>query len=113
MNKNKNNIEFPLGLLFGIGIEILGCAMRRSTSIKRFEIEPVNLAQYAGDTSIIDRDAQSIYNLFDLLAVFKKCSGLKINQSKSELLWLASKRFCKDNILNLTLSDELILALGV
>ena len=87
--------------------------MRRSTSIKRLEIEPVNLAQYAGDTSIIDRDAQSIYNLFDLLAVFKKCSGLKINQSKLELLWLASKRFCEDNILNLTLSDELILALGV
>ena len=51
--------------------------MRRSTSIKRFEIEPVNLAQYAGDTSIIDRDAQSIYNLFDLLAVLKSVQGWK------------------------------------
>ena len=45
--------------------------------------------------------------------MFVKCLGLKINQSKSELLWLGSKRFCKDKILNLTVSDEAILALDV
>ena len=48
-----------------------------------------------------------------MLAVFEKCSGLKINQSKSEVLWLGSNRFCKDKILNLTLRDEPILALAV
>jgi len=66
----------------------------------------VKLAQYVDDTSIIVRDAQSIHNLFDLLAVFEKCSGMKINQSKSGLLQLGSKHFCKDKILNLTLLDE-------
>ena len=85
-------------LLFVIGIEILGGAIRRSSSIKGLEIEPgkcIKLAQYADDTSVIVRDAQSIHNLFDLLAVFEKCSGLKINPSKSELLWLGSNRSVK------------------
>ena len=36
-----------------------------------------------------------------------------MNQSNSELLWLGSKHFCKNKILDLTLSDEPILALGV
>ena len=104
------------GLLFIIGIEILGNAIRNSDNIKGIDIEPgkpVKLTQYTDDTTAIVRDTQSIYNLFHLLSQFEKCSGLRINQSKSELLWLGSSRFRKDNILNLRLSEEPVLALGV
>lgn len=87
------------GLLFVFGIEILGSAIRCSTSIKGLEIEPgkcIKLAQYADDTRIIVRDPQSVYIIFDLLAVFEKCPNKLV---KLELLWLGSKRFCKDTIL--------------
>ena len=104
------------GLLFLIGIEILGNAIRNSNKIKGIEIEPgksIKLAQYADDTTVIVKDPQSILHLFDLLSRFEQCSGLRINETKSELLWLGSYRFRKDKILNLRLSEEPILALGV
>ena len=81
-----------------------------------YNIEPgktVKLAQYADDTSLIVEDSQSILHLFELLSQFEKCSGLRINESKSELLWLGSYRFRKDKLLNLKLNEEPILALGV
>ena len=40
------------------------------------------------------------------LSLFERCSGLKINESKSELLWLGSWRHRKDKILNLQISEE-------
>ena len=73
----------------------------------------VKLAQYADDTTVILEDSESILHLFELLSQFEKCSGLRINESKSELLWLGSDRFCKDKIRNLKLNEKPILALGV
>ena len=104
------------GLLFIIGIEILGNAIRNSDNIEGIGIEPgkpIKLTQYADDTTVIVKDALSTYNLSDLLSQFEKCSGLRINQSKSEFVWLGSSRFRKDKILNLRLSEEPILVLGV
>ena len=69
--------------------------------------------QYADDTTVFLRDVQSLTNLFNLLSQFKNCSGLRINQSKSELLWLGSLRSRKDTLLDLRLSEEPIYALGV
>ena len=84
--------------------------------IKGIDIEPgktVKLAQYADDTTVILEDSESILHLFDLLSQFEKRSGLRINESKSELLWMGSGRFRKDKIRNLKLNEEPILALGV
>ena len=58
-------------------------------------------------------DAQSVSNLFDLLSLFEKCSGLKINQPKSEMLWLGSSRHRKDALLDLQMSGEPVYPLGV
>lgn len=58
-------------------------------------------------------DVHSLNNLFNLLDQFESCSGLRINQSKSELLWLGSLRHRKDTLLNLRVSEESIYALGV
>ena len=60
------------------------------------------------------KDIQSVHRLFDLLQQFENCSGLQINQSKSEILWLGSLRQRKDSIiLKLKLSDETVYTLGV
>ena len=66
----------------------------------------VKLAQFADDTTVFVKDDKSIHNLFNLLDKFENVSGLRINQSKSKLLWLGSSRHRKDKILNLNLSDE-------
>ena len=51
-------------------------------------------------------DVQSLSILFDLLSLFERCSGLKLNQTKSEMLWLGSMRHRKDTILDLQMSGE-------
>ena len=48
-----------------------------------------------------------------MLGLFESCSGLKINESKSELLWLGSWHHRKDKILHLQISEEPVYALGV
>ena len=59
------------------------------------------------------KDIWSVHRLFALLQQFENCSGLRINQSKSEILWLGSLSQRKDSILNLKLSDETVYTLGV
>ena len=79
------------GLLLIIGIEVLGNAIRQSATIKGIEIAPpktVKLAQFEDDTTVFVKDTQSITSLFNLLKKFESVFGLRINQTKSELLWL-------------------------
>ena len=85
---------------------------------QRIEIEyngsqEIKLSQYADDTTALLSDSESVMQLFELLGLFERCSGLKINESKSELLWLGSWRHRKDKILNLQISEEPVYALGV
>ena len=104
------------GTLFVIAMEILAQRIRRSNEIKGIKIQEhreVKLSQYADDTTALLSDAQSVANLFDLLLLFESCSGLKINQTKSEMLWLGSMRYRKDTILNLRMDSEPVYALGV
>ena len=54
------------------------------------------------------KDLTSSYTM-----LFESCSGLKINQTKSEMLWLGSMRYRKDTILNLRMDSEPVYALGV
>ena len=103
------------GILFVIAMELLAQNIRRSKDIKGINIqgaEVVKLSQYADDTTALLADVQSVSNLFNLLSLFEKCSGLKINQTKSEMLWLGSLRHRKDAIFNLQISDEQVYALG-
>ena len=77
------------------------------------ERNTLKLTQHADDTTVFLRHVQLLKNLFNLLAQFENCSGLRINQTKSELLWLGSLRYRKDTLLNVRLSKEHIYAFGV
>ena len=60
-----------------------------ASDINGIEIDDTNtikLTQCADDITVFLRDVQSLNNLFNSLAQFENCSGLRINQSKSELL---------------------------
>ena len=104
------------GMLFVIAIELLAQTVRRSSNMKGIAIQPnqeEKLAQYADDTTAFLSDVESVPSLFDLLAQFEKCSGLKINQSKSKILWLGLLTHRKDAIFDLQLSHKPVYALGV
>ena len=95
---------------------MLSNAIKRSNEIKEIpinEMHTVKISQYADDTTVFVKGIQSVHNLFHLLSQFESCSGLRLKQSKSELLWLGSLRHRKDSVLNLKRSDEPIYALGV
>ena len=97
---------------------LLAQSIRRSNDIKGIYIqgnEEVKLTQYADDTTAILADVESVSNLLELLSLFQKCSGLKINQAKSEMLWLSSMRHVhrRDAVGNLQISDDPVYALGV
>jgi len=102
------------GILFVIGVEILSNAIKRSREMEGIHIDPNHsIKKYADGTTVFVKDIRSVHKLFDLLQQFENCSGLRINQSKSEILWLGSLRQRKDSILNLKSSDEPVYALGV
>ena len=75
------------------------------------EHNEVKLSQYADDTTVLLSDVQSASKLFDLLSLFERCSGLKLDQTKSEMLWLGSMHHRKDTIHDLQICSEPVYAL--
>ena len=78
-------------MLSVIGVDILSNVIERSREIEGIQIDPnksIKITQYADDTTVFVKDVRSVHRLFDLLQQFENCSGLRINQSKSEILWL-------------------------
>ena len=73
--------------------------------------EETKLLQYADDTTAVLSDsAQALYSL---LEVFKNLSGLVINSSKTEEMWIGSSRDKTSKPFGIKWPDEPIKALGV
>ena len=72
-----------------------------------------NLLQYADDTTAVLSDINSAHKRFQLLNKFHKLSGLKVNSSKTEGMWIGS---LKENVmkpLGIKWPQESIKALAV
>lgn len=78
--------------LFILAVETLAIAIRENEEIKGIVIDKheTKLLQYASDTAAVLSDTESAYKLFQVLHKFKKVSGLKVNSSKTEGLWIGS-----------------------
>jgi len=105
------------GLLFVLAIEVLGQAIRNNENIRGLKINDteLKLSMYADDTTAFIKDDCSANHLFDLLNDFGACSGLKINTSKSEGMWLGSFKcnLGKRSPFNISWPEKYEIALGV
>ena len=85
--------------LFLCAMEVLAIAIRENSGIKGIGIndKELKVSMLADDTTcFIDGSKDSFENLFDTLNIFGKCSGCKINMSKSESIWIGSKKGVQD-----------------
>ena len=78
--------------LFLLAVETLAIAIRENSDIKGITIEgeETKLLQYADDTTAVLADTDSAHALFRLLDEFGTSSGLKVNSSKTEGMWIRS-----------------------
>ena len=80
--------------LFVLSVEVLANAIRRDPSIKGISISQneIKLSQYADDTTLIlDGSQDTLEASLDVIEKFSKISGLRLNNKKTEALWIGSK----------------------
>lgn len=85
--------------LFILCAEILGILIRNNKNIKGINIdgEEYKISQYADDTSLItDGSPKSLDGILQTLDLYANVSGLKINFSKTKIIWIGSKQFSKE-----------------
>ena len=85
----------PLSLyLFIIAVEILAIAIQTNTDIQGLKIgkEEFKLVQYADDLTVFVPNVACAQLVFLLLDQFRFRSGLKVNYTKTETMWIGSSR---------------------
>ena len=77
---------------------MLNLAIQVNPDIKGFNVgkKQIKITLYADDTTIFVKDLSSVTALLDTLENFKNCSGLELNKSKTEAMWLGSWADRKD-----------------
>ena len=73
----------------------------------------IKITQYADDTTVFLRNQESMNVLLELLEKFERCSGLKINPTKSEAIWLGKWKNGEETPFNFKWPKESVLVLGV
>ena len=82
--------------LFILCAEILAILIKQNKNIKGICIENTEhkISQYADDTSLaLDGSPQSLFAALDTIEYFSTFSGLRINSSKTKIVWIGSKKF--------------------
>ena len=97
-----------------LAVESLAISIRQNVDIKGIKIEnyEAKLLQYADDTTAILSDENSAKTLFEELEVFKNFSGLEINSSKTEGMWIGSLKRKDEKPFSIKWPSEPIKALG-
>jgi len=102
------------GLLFVIGLDLPARAIKSHNLIKGITLgnHEIKTTMYADDTKVFLSDMESISYLLKLLSQFKVASGLKVNNSKTEAMWLGKWKNRSDTPFNFNWPVDPICALG-
>ena len=87
--------------LFILCAEIMAIKIRENPKIKGIKVlhSEHEISQFADDTSVIlDGSEESLNETLLELEWFKKISGLKINFSKTQVIWIGSKKYSSDRL---------------
>ena len=85
--------------LFLFVIEILALSIRQNEQVKGIKVKnhEVKISLFADDSvCFVDGARDSFNTLFDILNKFGRYSGCKINLTKTEAIWIGSKRGCQE-----------------
>ena len=101
--------------LFVLAVETLAIAIRNNVQIKGIKIgnEVTKVLQFADDITAVLSDINSALSLFQSLKHFEILSGLKVNNSKTEGLWIGALKNNDSKPLGIKWPNEPIKALGV
>ena len=104
-------------LLYCLVAETLGQAICRDNSIRGIPISGVNkqskVSQYADDATLILTDNYSITQSFNLINIFERGSGSRLNAQKTEGLWLGSAAGKQTGPVNITWTTDKLKILRV
>ena len=80
-------------LLYVLCVEGLACLIRNSDRVNGFLLpgakgQCATVRLYADDTTAILKDYLSLLNLFELVSVYERGTGAKLNITKTEAMWL-------------------------
>ena len=97
------------------GQRSLAIATRNNSLIKGIKIGDLEtkVLQFADDTTVVLSDTDSAHVLFQALGHFEILSGIKVNSSKTEGLWLGSLKKSDSKPLGIKWPNEPIKVLGV
>ena len=103
------------GILFVLGIELLSRYIKNDPTVKGIQVNKheLKISQYADDTTVFVRDFDSVTSLLRVLHAFKEHSGLEINTTKTEAMWLGEWKDRTDEPFGFKWPKEPINALGV
>ena len=89
--------------LFIVVAEILSIKIRNNNNIKGITIgeQEIKVIQMADDTTNLLKDERSLEETLNILEKFYSYSGLKLNLSKCEAMWIGNKRDSGDKPLGL------------
>ena len=88
--------------IFILCVEILASRLRNNENVKGIKIDncPILISQFADDTSLaLDGSESSLKEAINDLKNFAKISGLKINTSKTQAIWIGSMKYSETKYL--------------
>ncbi len=102
-------------LLFLLVVEVMSLHIKQNQKIEGIPIGnfDIKISQLADDTTLFLRDIDSLREALSFLDIFKCCTGLKLNRSKTEIIWLGSQ--CNSTVkpLGLRVTNSSVRCLGV
>lgn len=88
-------------MLYVLCIEVLALQIRVDPHVKSFLLPSVKdtcfkIRNYADDTTTFLRDLPSLAALFNVVSLYERGSGAKLNRSKTEAMWVRAFKWRED-----------------
>ena len=94
-------------LVFVLAVEMLACRVRSDQHLKGYQIKldgkncSIKICQLADDTTLFLKSKEEISRAMNIIEIFGTFSGLKLNRTKTDGIWLGKLKHTKDKYENI------------